>query len=80
MQWCVYIVKCADGTYYTGCTNNVTERILTHNAGKGAKYTRSRLPVRLLYIEVCENRSTASIRESAIKKLSRREKEELFSQ
>ena len=48
MDWCVYIVRCSDGTLYTGATNNLDKRLLTHNKGKGAKYTRSRLPVALV--------------------------------
>jgi len=48
MDWCVYIVRCADGTLYTGATNNLDKRLLTHNKGKGAKYTRPRLPVELV--------------------------------
>ena len=48
MNWCVYIVRCADGTLYTGATNNLDKRLLAHNKGKGAKYTRTRLPVALV--------------------------------
>lgn len=70
-----YIVECSDGTYYTGWTNNLENRIATHNAGKGAKYTRSRLPVRLVYYESYETRTEAMRRECQIKKMSRREKE-----
>ena len=76
----VYIVECADGSLYTGWTTNVEERVKTHNSGEGAKYTRSRLPVKLVYFEELEDRSAALKREAAIKKLTRREKELLISQ
>lgn len=68
---CVYIMKCADGTLYTGWTNNFSQRVAAHNAGKGAKYTRSRLPVTPVYLEYVEDRSTGLKREHAIKKLTR---------
>ncbi len=70
----VYIVKCSDGTLYTGSTTNVPRRIRTHNAGKGAKYTRSRLPVSLVYQEETESWSAALRREAAIKRLTRAQK------
>ena len=74
-MWHVYIVECADGTYYTGITTDVKRRINEHNYSfKSAKYTRSRRPVKLVYVETSENRSTASRRESQIKKLSRSKK------
>ena len=73
-----YILKCADGTYYTGWTSNLTQRIRTHNSGDGAKYTRSRLPVELVYYEEYEEKNEAMKRECAIKKLPRRRKEELI--
>jgi putative endonuclease len=69
--WYVYILECSDGSLYTGCTNDVNKRHAVHNSGKGAKYTRTRLPVKVVYSEKAENRSEASKRESAIKKLSR---------
>lgn len=69
-----YILLCADGTLYTGWTNDIEKRISAHNAGRGAKYTRSRRPVTLIYSEECATRSEAMSRESAIKKLSRKEK------
>lgn len=75
----VYIVECADGSLYTGWTTNVEERVKTHNSGEGAKYTRSRLPVKLVYFEELEDRSAALKREAAIKKLTRRKKELLIS-
>lgn len=74
----VYILRCADGTLYTGITTDLGRRIHMHNSGKGAKYTRGRTPVTLLYHETCENRAEASRRERAIKLLSRAEKEALI--
>ena len=74
-MWHVYIVECADGTYYTGITTDVERRINEHNYSfKSAKYTRSRRPVKLVYVETSENRSTASRRENQIKKLNRSKK------
>ncbi len=73
----VYMVQCADGTFYTGYAADVEQRLRAHNSGKGAKYTRGRLPVKLVYVERAANRSEALRRESAIKKLRRREKETL---
>ncbi len=75
----VYMAECADGTYYTGWTTNPKERIKMHNSGHGAKYTRSRLPVKLVYTESFSEKSEALKRECAIKKLSRKEKEKLMS-
>ena len=59
MSWTVYLLKCADGTLYCGCTNNLTKRLAAHNRGQGAKYTRSRLPVALAYREETADRSAA---------------------
>tara|TARA_R110000851_G_scaffold251971_5_gene404502 strand:+ start:3444 stop:3875 length:432 start_codon:yes stop_codon:yes gene_type:complete len=73
-MWYIYMVECADGTIYTGISNNVSKRILAHNSGKGAKYTKTRLPVTLKWSQSCENRSEASKEEYKIKKLSRKEK------
>jgi putative endonuclease len=73
-MWTVYILECADGTYYTGITNNLELRIQAHNEGKGARYTRGRGPFKLKYTEECENRSVATKRELNIKKLSREDK------
>lgn len=75
----VYIVECRDGTLYTGWTTDVEARVRTHNSGSGAKYTRSRLPVKLVYFEEVENKSAALRREAAIKKLSREKKLKLIS-
>lgn len=71
----VYILECADKTLYTGSTNNLEKRIITHNTGKtGAKYTRARRPVKIVYSEEVKNLSAALKREAQIKKLSRQEK------
>lgn len=78
MNWYVYIIECADHTLYTGCTVDVEARVATHNAGKGAKYTRARLPVTLRYQEPCTDRSAAQQREHALKQLSRTQKQLLI--
>ncbi|WP_123054773.1 GIY-YIG nuclease family protein [Clostridium sp. JN-1] len=75
----VYILKCKDGTLYTGYTNNLERRIKTHNSGKGAKYTRCRLPVELVYSEAYETKSDAMKREYYIKQMSRENKMKLIS-
>jgi len=75
----VYMVECGDGTYYTGWTNDLENRLAAHNAGTGARYTRSRGPVRLIYMEEFENKQAAQRREWAIKKLTRAQKEQLVS-
>lgn len=74
----VYILKCSDDTLYTGWTNNLEKRIATHNSGKGAKYTRNRLPVELAYFETFDDKSSALKREYAIKKLPRYKKLDLI--
>jgi putative endonuclease len=74
MSWQVYMLRCADGTLYTGSTDDVARRLAVHNAGRGAKYTRGRLPAVLVYSEDCGSRAEALRREAAIKKLSRTEK------
>ena len=66
-----YIVECADGTYYTGWTTDPERRIATHNKGRGAKYTKMRLPVKLVYVEELLDRKSAMKREIAIKKMGR---------
>ncbi len=76
--WYIYIVKCADKTLYTGIAKDVPKRIEAHNKGKGAKYTASRGPVKLVYQEKTKNRSTATKREIKIKKLTRTEKLKLI--
>jgi len=73
-NWCIYILLCRDGSLYTGSTNDLENRIKTHSLGKGAKYTRSRLPFKLFYFENLINQSEALKREAQIKKLSRKEK------
>lgn len=78
MAWFVYMLRCADGSLYTGCTDNIERRIATHQKGKGAKYTRSRLPVILVYQEEVPNKSEALRREIAIKKLTRLQKLDLI--
>jgi putative endonuclease len=75
----VYIAECADGTLYTGYTVELKNRAKAHNTGKGAKYTKSRRPVKIVYSEEFATRSEALRREAAIKKLSRREKWKLIN-
>lgn len=75
----VYILKCADDTLYTGWTTDIKKRIDTHNKAKGSKYTRTRLPVKLVYFEELEIKEEALKREIAIKKLSRKKKIELIN-
>lgn len=74
MNWTVYILKCSDGTLYTGVTNNLDKRVKVHNYGKGAKYTKKRLPVVVVYTESALDRSSAQKREYQIKQLSRNQK------
>lgn len=75
MSYFVYILKCSDSTLYTGIAKDVNKRVAEHNTSKkGAKYTKMRRPVELLYAEKSEDRSSASKRERAIKKLSREKK------
>lgn len=75
----VYILECADKTYYTGYTTNVEKRLITHNQGKGAKYTRCRRPCKVVYFKECVDKSSALKLEYQIKQLSRKEKMELIS-
>ncbi|PMD73491.1 GIY-YIG nuclease family protein [Companilactobacillus nuruki] len=77
-KYYVYMLLCRDQTFYTGTSNNVEKRVATHNAGKGAKYTKIRRPVKLMYSEELENKSQALKREIAIKKLSRQQKVSLL--
>ncbi len=74
MTWFCYMLRCADDTLYCGITNDLEKRLAAHNDGTGAKYTRSRTPVELLFSETCADRSTASRREQAIKRLTREKK------
>jgi putative endonuclease len=79
--WCVYMLRCADGSLYTGITTDVARRVAEHNgdSGLGARYTRSRRPVELVYVEAAAGRSAASHREAAIKQLDRTRKLALCS-
>lgn len=70
----VYVLRCADGSLYTGWTNDLERRLTAHNEGRGSKYTRSRRPVELAYFEPCETKQQAMSRECQIKKLRREEK------
>ena len=80
MTWHVYIIECADGSFYTGITTNLDKRIAIHNDGHGARYTKSRLPVRLRYSEIAADRSHASRREHFIKSLSKSTKIKLVEE
>lgn len=73
-RWFVYVVRCRDGSLYTGISNDVPGRVSAHNAGTGARYTRARRPVEVVHIEGKRSRSTALRREAVIKALSRAEK------
>ena len=73
-----YILECKDGTYYTGWTNNLEKRLKDHNEGRGAKYTKARLPVSLIYYEEFQTKEEAMRREYAIKHMTRKEKEKIM--
>ena len=75
----VYIVRCADGSLYTGWTTDLARRVAQHNAGRGSHYTRTHRPVELIYQEEVSNRSAAMRRERALKKLDRERKERLIA-
>lgn len=77
-RWYLYILRCRDNTLYTGITTDVEKRLEAHRSGKGAKYTRGRTPLELVYREECENHSHALKRELEVKALSRAEKENLL--
>ncbi len=79
MPWFVYLVRCKDGSLYTGITKDVVARVASHNAGTGAKYTRSRKPVVLAYEKRMKNETAARKREAAIKRLTKKEKEVLVA-
>ena len=79
MTWWVYILRCVDGTLYTGATNDLDRRLAAHNAGRGAKYTRTRRPVALVYREEAADKSAALQREAALKKLARAAKLRLIA-
>lgn len=69
-----YILRCCDGSYYCGISNDVTRRVLVHNSGKGSKYVRSRLPATLVYEELCGSKSDALMREVEIKSMNKQQK------
>ena len=78
--WHLYIVRCKDGTLYTGITTDVEKRLEVHRSGKGAKYTRGRGPLELVYTEICEDHSHALKRELEIKALPREKKEQWIAE
>ena len=78
--WYLYILRCKDGTFYTGITTDVEKRFQTHQSGKGAKYTRGRRPLELAYREQCGTHSDALKREIQIKRLSREQKQALINE
>ncbi|MAJ91385.1 MAG: endonuclease [Legionellales bacterium] len=80
MNWFVYVLKCADNTLYTGITNNLKSRLIAHQNGQGAKYTKGRGPFEIFYKEKCSSRSIATKRELEIKNLKRHQKLKLKSQ
>ena len=77
MGWYVYMLRCADGSYYTGSTTDVARRFARHQSGRGAKYTRSHPPVAVAYQEPAADKSAAFRREAAIKNMTHRQKQEL---
>ena len=77
--WYLYILRCGDGTLYTGITTDVEKRLAAHRSGKGAKYTRGRQPLELVYRETCKSHSQALKRELEVKRLTRQDKESLIS-
>lgn len=79
MNYYVYILCCVDGTLYTGITNSIIRRVAAHNNGKGAKYTRNRIPVEMVYQEECSDKSAALHREYEIKRMTRAEKLKLIA-
>jgi putative endonuclease len=78
-RWFCYVLECADGTFYTGITRSLERRLSMHNRGRASRYTRGRLPVRLLYAERHRDRSSASRREIEVKRMSRAQKRVLGS-
>ena len=79
LPWCVYLLKCNDGSFYIGITNNLTKRLKAHNAGKGAKYTRARRPCELINKIRCGSRSDAAKLEYLLKQRTHAEKLKIFS-
>lgn len=78
--WYLYILRCGDGSLYTGITTDVEKRLAQHRSGKGAKYTRGRAPLELVYREICGSHSDALKRECTVKAMSREKKQELAGQ
>ncbi len=78
-SWSLYILQCSDGTFYTGIAKNLAKRFEAHSAGKGAKYTRTRRPLTLIYQEFCKGRAAALVREYEVKSFSRKKKEALIT-
>jgi putative endonuclease len=78
MSWVCYLLRCADDTLYCGITNDMEKRLAAHNAAEGAKYTRGRIPVSVVYCESCADKSSALKREIQIKRLSRSAKQSLL--
>ena len=74
MRWCVYLIRCGDGTLYAGMTNDLERRIAAHESGRGARYTRGRGPLTVVHVERKRSRSSALKREAALKRLDRRAK------
>lgn len=79
MGWVCYLLRCADDTLYCGITNDMEKRLAAHNAGEGAKYTRGRLPVRVVHCEECVDKSAALKREIQIKNMNRSKKRVLIT-
>lgn len=78
-NWYLYVLRCGDGTLYTGITTNIEKRLAAHRAGKGAKYTRGRAPLELIYRELCGSHSDALKKEYRFKQLPRAEKERIIA-
>ena len=74
VRWCVYLLRCGDGTLYAGITNDLDKRLAAHRSGRGARYTRGRGPLEVVHVERKRTRSAALRREAALKRLKRREK------
>ena len=79
MSWVCYLLLCSDDTLYCGITNDIDARLVAHNTGVGAKYTRGRIPVQLVHVELCPDKSSALKREFKIKQFSRAQKKNLYS-
>jgi putative endonuclease len=79
VNWFCYLLRCADDTLYCGITNDLEKRLAAHNAGTASKYTRTRVPVKLVFAEPCADRSVASKREREIKRMPRSEKLKLWA-